>query len=60
VCGGDGFGAGSYRPRGVRSTSGPLRVPEHIDYQSTKSMTVSSEMFVLKMRQSDHHAVVTD
>ena len=33
--------------------------PERIDYQFTKGMTVS-EMFVVKTRRSDHHAVVTD
>jgi endonuclease/exonuclease/phosphatase (EEP) superfamily protein YafD len=33
--------------------------PERIDYQFTKGVTVS-EMFVMKTRRSDHHAVVGD
>ena len=33
--------------------------PERIDYHWTKGMTVS-EMFVVKTRRSDHHALVAD
>jgi endonuclease/exonuclease/phosphatase (EEP) superfamily protein YafD len=33
--------------------------PERIDYQFTKGVTVS-EMFVMKTRRSDHHALVAD
>ena len=34
-------------------------VPERIDYEWIKGVTVS-EMFVVKTRRSDHHAIVTD
>jgi endonuclease/exonuclease/phosphatase (EEP) superfamily protein YafD len=33
--------------------------PERIDYQWTKGVTVT-EMFVVKTRRSDHHALVVD
>jgi endonuclease/exonuclease/phosphatase (EEP) superfamily protein YafD len=33
--------------------------PERIDYHWTKGATVS-EMFVVKTRRSDHHALVAD
>ena len=33
--------------------------PERIDYHWTKGMNVT-EMFVIKTRRSDHHAIVVD